>query len=160
MTKKNMGDISPLKQGLTFNTLREANKLRIPTFRNKKGEQIHNEDGSDWSIAEWYEALSGEAGEFANWHKKFRRGELTQEEFLVEAKKELADVQIYLDILAFRLGIDLGEAVRAKFNEVSRRVNSPIIIALEAETGENNIWDLRWFEPSDSTKYYYAEIQK
>jgi NTP pyrophosphatase (non-canonical NTP hydrolase) len=114
---------------LSFNTLREANKQRIPTFKNKKGECIHNEDGSDWSISDWYEALSGEAGEFANFHKKFRRGELTEQEFLTEAAKELADVQIYLDILAFRLGLDLGQIVADKFNEVSRRVKSPIFIA-------------------------------
>jgi hypothetical protein len=113
---------------LSFSTLREANKQRIPTFKNKKGELIHNADGSDWSISDWYEAMSGEAGKFANFHKKFRRGELTEQEFLKEATKELADIQIYLDILAFRLGIDLGRATFEKFNEVSQRVHSPIFI--------------------------------
>ena len=114
---------------LSFSVLREANIKRIPTFKNKKGEFIHNADGSDWSISDWYEAMSGEAGEFANFHKKFRRGELTEGEFLKEAAKELADVQIYLDILAFRLGIDLGRATFEKFNEVSSRVKSPIYMA-------------------------------
>lgn len=32
---------------------------------------------------------------------------------------ELADVIIYADLIAARLGIDLGDAVRRKFNEVS-----------------------------------------
>ncbi len=44
------------------------------------------------------------------------------------AEKELADIQIYLDILAFRLGINLGKAVIKKFNEVSERINVPIRI--------------------------------
>ena len=70
----------------------------------------------------------GELGEYANIRKKFERGDITEEEFQVEAAKELADVQIYLDILAFRLGIDLGSAVKRKFNEVSKRVGSPILI--------------------------------
>jgi hypothetical protein len=37
-------------------------------------------------------------------------------------------VQIYLDILAFRLGINLGEVTIAKFNEVSERIKCPIRI--------------------------------
>ena len=125
MTDTNLKPLTPLG----FDVLRGANIQRIPTFKNKKGEVIHKADGSDWSISDWYEAMSGEMGEFANFHKKFRRHELTEEEFLIEAKKELADVQIYLDILAYRLGIDLGKAVVDKFNEVSNRVGSPIFIA-------------------------------
>ena len=39
---------------------------------------------------------------------------------------ELADVVIYADLLAERLGIDLGAAVRTKFNEVSDRRNIDI----------------------------------
>ena len=45
-----------------------------------------------------------------------------------EAKKEIADVQIYLDILAFQLGIDMGEAVTEKYNEVSDRIGVSIYI--------------------------------
>ena len=118
---------------LTFDQLRAANIARLPTFKNKHGQLAHSRpDGSDWSNAEWLQALLGELGEFANLQKKFRRGDITQEKFLHEAKKELADVQIYLDLLAFRLGLDLGAATIAKFNEVSARVGSPIYLSSEA----------------------------
>ena len=37
-----------LTDGLTFNNLREANKARLPQFKNAKGEPAHEkEDGSD-----------------------------------------------------------------------------------------------------------------
>jgi NTP pyrophosphatase (non-canonical NTP hydrolase) len=121
---------------LSFSTLREANVRRIPTFKNRKGEFCHNDDGSDWSNAQWLQALVGELGELANFRKKFERGDITEEEYKAEAAKELADVQIYLDILAFRNGVDLGEATFNKFNEVSERVGSPIII-LENNTVVN-----------------------
>lgn len=133
--------------GITFNTLRGANLARLPTFRNKHGELAHSQaDGSDWSPAQWLQAVIGELGEYANERKKFERGDLTLEEFRVRAAKELADVQTYLDILALRClddgmpdanGINLGEATRLKFNEVSQRVGSPVYI------GEDGDWHYR-----------------
>jgi NTP pyrophosphatase (non-canonical NTP hydrolase) len=113
--------------GLSFHELRKANIARIPTFKNKHGKAAHSmPDGSDWSPAQWLQAVTGELGEYANLRKKFERGDITEGEFKTEASKEIADVQIYLDILAFRLGIDLGNATVDKFNEVSIRVGSPI----------------------------------
>jgi NTP pyrophosphatase (non-canonical NTP hydrolase) len=118
-----------LTDGLTFNVLRQANLKRLPLFKNKKGEAAHSTlDGSDWSPAQWLQAVMGELGEYANLRKKFERGDITEEEFKVEARKELADVQVYLDILAFQLGINLGEATISKFNEVSERINCSIRI--------------------------------
>lgn len=115
------------KEPLTFTQLREANLQRLPVFKNSKGEPAHSEpDGSDWSDAEWLQAVLGELGEYANVRKKLQRGDYSREEAKPMMAKELADVQIYLDILAFRLGIDLGEATRAKFNEVSDRVGCDI----------------------------------
>jgi NTP pyrophosphatase (non-canonical NTP hydrolase) len=121
--------MSYLTDGLTFNTLRQANIKRLPTFKNSKGLPAHSEpDGSDWSPAQWLQAVTGELGEYANLRKKFERGDIDIDTFKANAAKEIADVQIYLDILAFRLGIDLGRAVKDKFNEVSVRVGSPIRI--------------------------------
>ncbi len=118
-----------MTDGLTFNTLRGANVARLPTFKNRKGQLAHAKaDGSDWSPAQWLQATVGELGEYANIRKKFERGDLTEAEFMREAANELADVQIYLDLLAFRLGIDLGRATMDKFNEVSERIGSPIRI--------------------------------
>lgn len=115
--------------GLTFSQLRNANVKRLPTYKNKKGVICHLPDGSDWTPAQWYQAFQGECGEYASWRKQYERGDIDEDTFLREGGKELADMQTYLDILAFRLGIDLGEATRNKFNEVSDRVGSPIKLA-------------------------------
>lgn len=114
---------------LTFDQLRAANIQRLPLFVNKHGQFAHSEpDGSDWSDAQWLEAVVGEIGEYANLHKKLVRGDVDYPTFIKEAAKELADIQTYLDILAFRLGVDLGEATRSKFNEVSKRVGCEVML--------------------------------
>ena len=124
---------------LNFETLRAANKIRLPQFKNSHGEPAHSKpDGSDWTPSDWFEALAGEVGEYANWHKKFKRGDITFEEFSVHAQKELADIATYLDLLAQRCldlpgapnpnGVDLGRAVTEKFNEISRRVDADVFI--------------------------------
>lgn len=114
---------------LTFDVLRQANIARLPTFKNSKGEPAHTEpDGSDWSPAQWLQAVVGELGEYANIRKKYERGDIDAYQFHELASKELADVQTYLDILAFQLSINLGEATLDKFNEVSERVGSPVRI--------------------------------
>ena len=80
---------------------------------------------SSWSPAEWSNAMAGEAGEACNITKKMLRGDYPDEgamrAALLALGKELADVIIYADLLASRVGINLGEAVRDKFNEVSDR---------------------------------------
>ena len=118
-----------LTDGLTFNTLRGGNVARLPEFKNCHGEPAHTkEDGSDWSPAQWLQAVVGELGEYANIRKKNERGDLADDEFLLLAAKELADVVIYLDILAYQLGLDLGRCVMSKFNETSCRVGSTIVL--------------------------------
>jgi len=121
-----------MTDGLTFNTLRGGNKARLPQFKNKQGALAHSKaDGSDWSPAQWLQAVMGELGEYANERKKFERGDHDLDEFLTRAKKELADVVIYLDLLCMQLGIDLGQAVIEKFNEVSSRVGSNVYISAD-----------------------------
>lgn len=132
--------------GLKFNALRQANIARLPQFKNKHGVCAHTKpDGSDWSPAQWLQALTGELGEFANLRKKLERGDLSLSEFEIHAAKELADIQTYLDILAMRCldtdgcphptGIDLGQATVDKFNEVSERVGSTV--RLDADDLQN-----------------------
>lgn len=114
---------------LDFDVLRKANKMRLPEFKNKLGEIAHKTgDVSDWSRSDWFEALIGELCEYSNFSKKYRRGDITKEEFLENAKKELADAQTYLDLLAWRLDIDLGGSTIEKFNEVSERIGGSIFI--------------------------------
>lgn len=108
---------------LTFKALRDANTARLPLFKNKYGAMAHSKaDGSDWSPAQWLQAVVGEIGEYANLRKKFERGDVDRETFQREAADELADVVTYLDILAMQLGIDLGVATISKFNRISERV--------------------------------------
>lgn len=65
--------------------------------------------------------------------KKIQRGDKTTfdkgEEVPLDCNavaEEIADVVIYADVLAQKLGIDLGEAVREKFNKVSARIGSKV----------------------------------
>ena len=75
-----IGELKP-KIPLTFDTLRKANIARLPEFKNSKGEPAHSKsDGSDWSPAQWLQAVIGELGEYANVMKKVERGDLTFEE--------------------------------------------------------------------------------
>lgn len=202
---------------LSFETLRKANALRLPQFKNAKGERAHTtEDGHDWSPAQWFAAMVGEVGEFATIRIAFERGEISFEEYKAKAASELADIITYCDILARRsldeitwgeqwgdhaqtlmlaishigeyanmrkkfdrrevepeamnkfakteltkaiaslqdlricsatsvapksvekvhdLGVDLGEAVYKKFNEVSQRVNSSVRIGYDEGAG-------------------------
>lgn len=128
-----------MKSIVSFNQLREANLRRLPVFKNKKGEVIHKPDGSDWLLTQWANALQGENGELAelilvaaltksigtvgNEAKKLDRADFSMTpELRQKIANELADVATYLDILAYRCGINLGTAVVEKFNAVSERV--------------------------------------
>ena len=108
---------------LKYSELREANIKRLPLFKNKRGSLAHSKpDGSDWTPLEWIGAAVGELGECANRIKKVKRGDVDLEEERIEIGKEIADVAIYLDLLAYQYRLDLGKLVRDKFNEVSDRV--------------------------------------
>lgn len=112
---------------LDLAALREANKKRLPQFKNGKGEPAHSQpDGSDWALSTWCNAVLGELGEAANLIKKIERGDITLDEARAALGKEFADVLTYLDILAFRAGVDLGRETIDKFNAVSVRVGSTI----------------------------------
>jgi NTP pyrophosphatase (non-canonical NTP hydrolase) len=112
---------------LTFDALRGANLARLPQFKNGRGGPAHSQaDGSDWCLAQWCNAVLGELGEAANIIKKVERGDMTLDEARPALAKEFADVQTYLDILAYRAGVDLGDATLAKWNEVSDRVGSTV----------------------------------
>jgi NTP pyrophosphatase (non-canonical NTP hydrolase) len=121
-----------MTDGLTFNTLRKANLKRLPMFKDAKGRTCHSkEDGSDWPPALWLQAVVGELGEYANLRKKVERGDMTMDEARPLLADELADVVIYLDILAHQLGVDLGKAVMEKWNRTSDKVGAPLYIDAE-----------------------------
>lgn len=133
---------------LSFNILRDANLRRLPLFKNKNNEAAHiTNDGSDWSLSQWVNATVGEVGELAemvllataikslgkigNWAKKIDRKDFNLDAVRDEIANELADVQGYLDLLAYRAGIDLGQATVDKWNEVSRRIGVDLRISTD-----------------------------
>lgn len=88
---------------LSFDVLRESNTLRLPKFKNSKGETAHALlDGSDWSFASWFTATLGEFGELASVRIAYETGAISRDTYRKEVAKELADVATYLDILARR----------------------------------------------------------
>ena len=113
---------------LTFEHLSVVSKNRAKRWHSHFGE-----DDTDWTIADWSNAMCGEAGEMANVVKKIRRYETgtvgAQDPDLADLYEhlgqELADVVIYAVLVAQKAGIDLGSAVRAKFNAGSVREGFP-----------------------------------
>lgn len=112
---------------LSFSELRRANLERCKEFRDGQGRLCHPNGVIDWSITDWTNAMAGETGEACNVAKKMKRGDFAIEaEGIEKLAKELADAVTYADLAAARAGIDLGKAVRDKFNEVSDRVGSAV----------------------------------
>lgn len=95
-------------------------------------------DDEDWSLADWCLAMVGEAGEAANVVKKIHRAKYglrgrldpPMQELIEALAEELADVFLYLDLLACKARIDLPAAIVAKFNAVSERQDFPERLAI------------------------------
>jgi NTP pyrophosphatase (non-canonical NTP hydrolase) len=134
----------------------EMPEMRILTFRSLRAQNVsrlarwHGDDDG-WTLADWSNAMCGEAGEAANVVKKIRRTDsvlwdkqqypgdgasahavlasLPAAEAAIELRQhlanELADVICYADLLAHHAGIDLAAAVAAKFNRVSEAQGFP-----------------------------------
>jgi NTP pyrophosphatase (non-canonical NTP hydrolase) len=87
---------------------------------------------NSWSLSDWFTALVGEVGEAANIAKKLNRvrdgipgNDKTPEQLRLDLADELADVDIYLDLLYQAAGIDRERAIIAKFNRSSQKVGYP-----------------------------------
>lgn len=85
-------------------------------------------------------AMAG-LGEYANWRKKYKRGDISYERFLALSQPCLAESIETLQALPLNsalssapvtephpTGINLGEETASKFNEVSTRVGVPVFI--------------------------------
>lgn len=79
----------------------------------------------DWSLTDWATAMGGECGEALNLIKKERRGERVD---LDDIGYELADLVTYADLLATAMGLNLCDLITRKFNRVSERVGSNVVI--------------------------------
>jgi len=100
---------------LTFDELRTANEARKKEW-NKTGIEVPLTFNTN--------ELAGEVGELCNAAKKYERklfgwpgGADTRENIAEEA----ADVVICASLVALKVGFDLGEAVRRKFDSTSRK---------------------------------------
>ncbi len=113
---------------LTFSEFSKINRERC------EAPDGFNHTLDSWSLSDWLTATMGELGEAANIAKKLNRvrdgipgnteGELELRAALID---EIADVFIYLDLLAQSQGIHLENAVRAKFNRTSRKIGCELI---------------------------------
>jgi len=116
-----------MRIGIDFDRLREVISTRAVRW-NPQGIE-------EWSVNDWLAAMGGEAGEALNAGKKHRRilsgiqqsgnvpaGLSDAEEKIME---ELADVVIYADLVAQRLGRKLEDAIIRKFNSISEREGFP-----------------------------------
>lgn len=115
-----------MTDGVTFNVLRSAN-------RQRQTEWPGNEHAD---VAFRAIELAGEAGEVAEAVKKFLRAErgikgstATKE----DVASEMGDLLVSLDLLANQMGIDLGEAVRSKFNQTSEKYGMRTYIGTDGD---------------------------
>lgn len=106
-------------------SLRAANTLRAPDFGTGTID-------AGWNVAERGNELAGETGELCNVLKKMLRlqskGQPVSEDLMRAAAEELGDVIICADLIAAKLGLDLQQAVRGKFNMTSRKIGSEVTL--------------------------------
>ena len=103
-----------MTDGITFNVLRGAN-------RRRQQEWPGNEQADTAFRAL---EVADEAGEVAEAIKKLLRAERGikgSTATRADVAAEMGDLLVSLDLLADSLGIDLGEAVRSKFNATSEK---------------------------------------
>lgn len=109
---------------LTFALLREANLERCGRW--------HPGGVMDWSLSDWAVASGGEMGEALNVVKKLNRerdgiigNDKNIDDLRLQLADEIADTIIYLDLMAAHQGIDLANAVAAKYNRTSEKNGFP-----------------------------------
>lgn len=108
--------------------LKDFSKLNRERCESEKG---FNHKIDSWGLNDWMVALTGEVGEACNIAKKILR--LKQsitttdlrdiQQLYIDLVKELADIDIYLDLVYQFLGIERVHAIIDKFNETSRKIN-------------------------------------
>ncbi len=99
---------------LSFRRLARANRQRC----EESYFPLHS-----WSETDWATAMAGECGEACNLIKKMRQGQVIDTKDIGD---ELADLILYADLLASRLGLDLEACLIDKFNRVSEQKGSEV----------------------------------
>jgi NTP pyrophosphatase (non-canonical NTP hydrolase) len=103
-------------------------QLRQISAINRARTKRWHEHGAAWTSSDWSNALAGETGELCNIIKKIRRHEtgVTQSYntpemsvLIAKLRDEIADVFLYLDLVANHFELDLEDCIFPKFNWVS-----------------------------------------
>jgi NTP pyrophosphatase (non-canonical NTP hydrolase) len=109
-------------------TFREFAQLNRSRCEHQAG---FNHILGSWSLSDWMTATMGELGEAANIAKKLNRFRdnvpgnapgVSEEELRREFKREIADVFIYLDLLAQSQGFQLEDVAISKWDETSAKI--------------------------------------
>jgi len=99
--------------------------MNLTTLRNANQERhLEWANGNDIPLSFRGLELAGEAGEACNELKKlerFRMGMVGGKDDMQGLREELADVLICIDLIAMDLDIDLGDALKEKFNKTSEK---------------------------------------
>ena len=130
---------------ITFTAFSAANRARCES-PDGFGHAINS-----WSLSDWFTAAMGELGEAANVAKKLNRvrdgirgNKESESELRAKLRREVADVFIYLDLLAQSEGFTLGEAVAEVFDAKSAEIGYPHRIGQPATSaGREPILQLR-----------------
>jgi NTP pyrophosphatase (non-canonical NTP hydrolase) len=109
--------------GLTLNQINAINVVRCAKWHT----------GRPWSLAEWTNALSGEAGEAGNVAKKILRVDtgmvgqfdISRSALIDKLGDELADTILYALLIFGQIGIDPEQRVRDVFNAKSDQLGFP-----------------------------------
>lgn len=112
---------------LTFKKLQEKCQQRNEIWTN-----------DDWDTADNIIEMVEEFGEFAGCIKRLRRlargiksDDAQKDELLIKATDELGDMGVVLANIANSMGLDLGAAIRYKFNKTSVKYGLPVRIEQE-----------------------------
>jgi len=108
---------------LTFERFSRVNRERC------ESPEGFNHKLDDWSTSDWFVAVLGELGEAANVAKKLNRlrdgipgNKETADELRNKLRKELGDTFVYLDLIAQKLGFNIGDAAAEVFNSKSAEI--------------------------------------
>jgi NTP pyrophosphatase (non-canonical NTP hydrolase) len=136
-----IGDFEKLEKKQT----QSASRRVMPTFSeisaaNKARQVSWNQNDLDgqWTTVDWSNAAAGEMGEVCNAVKKYRRVQIGTKNISEPGRQisnlgdlkekvgeEIADVFIYLDLLAQDLGLNMEEEIVKKFNATSEKYGFP-----------------------------------
>lgn len=135
----------PPKLLLARLALIQESKMDMQEFSKFNLQRNEQSDGfrhgiNNWSLSDWMTALTGEVGEAANIIKKLNRirdGVSAKQAPLMKLRSnledEIADIFIYLDLLATASGFSLEQAVIKKFNKTSRKNGMPYLLNVRGE---------------------------